>query len=189
MVGGWQWCLGCVCVERWVCVRTQKGSSWVTVTAFLCVRAHRGEASIVIEPLGPVSLIVDVVRHFLEVLEVSPGGPWARWERRHGQYITSTHGARPRARHADSPSCFETGAGVFRHTQESRGARPSTWTGREGTAYLMTKSRSRANSQWCRFSTVDKTQQGLISFLQQQHPRGEPLLGPWKYAGERHDSL
>jgi hypothetical protein len=42
--------------------------------AFLCVHAHRREASIVIEPLGPISLIVDVVCHFLEVLKVGPEG-------------------------------------------------------------------------------------------------------------------
>lgn len=48
---------------------------------FLCVHAHRREASIVIEPLGPVSLIVDVVCHFLEVLEVSPEGHETRKER------------------------------------------------------------------------------------------------------------
>lgn len=42
--------------------------------AFLCVHAHRREASIVIESLGPVGLIVDVVCHFLEVLEVGSEG-------------------------------------------------------------------------------------------------------------------
>lgn len=63
----------CVC-EVGMCDDTEKWSSWVTVVAFLCVHAHRREASIVIEPLGPVSLIVDVVCHFLEVLEVGPRG-------------------------------------------------------------------------------------------------------------------
>ena len=57
-----------------MCDGIGKGSSWVTVVAFLCVYAHRREASIVIEPLGSVGLIVDVVRHFLEVLEVGPEG-------------------------------------------------------------------------------------------------------------------
>lgn len=61
-----------------MCDDTEKGSSWVTVVAFLCVHAHRREAAIVIEPLGPVGLIVDVVCHFLEVLEVGPEGHRAR---------------------------------------------------------------------------------------------------------------
>lgn len=69
--GGWRWYLGRVCGEEGMC-GDRKGSSRVTVVTFLCVHAHRREASIVIEPLGPVSLIVDVVCHFLEVLEVGP---------------------------------------------------------------------------------------------------------------------
>lgn len=60
---------------------TEKGSSWVTVVAFLCVHAHRREASVVIEPFGPVSLIVDVVCYFFEVLEVSPEGHGVKRER------------------------------------------------------------------------------------------------------------
>ena len=65
----------CVCLEKGdMYDNTEKGSSRVTVVAFLCVHAHRREASIVIEPLGPVSLIVDVVCYFFEVLEVSPEG-------------------------------------------------------------------------------------------------------------------
>lgn len=59
----------------------RKGPSGVTVVAFLCVHAHRREASIVIEPLGPVGLVVDVVCHFLEVLEVGPEGHGVRRER------------------------------------------------------------------------------------------------------------
>lgn len=63
----------CVCLEKGdMYDNTEKGSSRVTVVAFLCVHAHRREASIVIEPLGPVSFIVDVVCYFFEVLEVSP---------------------------------------------------------------------------------------------------------------------
>ena len=61
----------CVC-EVGMCDDTEKGSSWVTVVAFLCVHAHRREASIVIKTLGPVGLVVDVVCYFLEVLEVGP---------------------------------------------------------------------------------------------------------------------
>lgn len=49
--------------------------------AFLCVHAHRREASIVIESLGPVGLIVDVVCHFLEVLEVGSEGHGVQRER------------------------------------------------------------------------------------------------------------
>lgn len=64
----------CVCGEVGMCDDTEKGSSWVTVVAFLCVHAHRGEASIVIKTLGPVGLVVDVVCYFLEVLEVGPEG-------------------------------------------------------------------------------------------------------------------
>ena len=71
----------CVRGEVGMCDDTEKGSSWVTVVAFLCVHAHRREASIVIEPLGPVGLIVDVVCHFLEVLEVGPEGHRVRRER------------------------------------------------------------------------------------------------------------
>lgn len=61
-----------------MCDDTEKGSSWVTVVAFLCVHAHRREASIVIKTLGPVGLVVDVVCYFLEVLEVGPEGHRAR---------------------------------------------------------------------------------------------------------------
>lgn len=60
---------------RYVWQLTQRrGSSWVTAVAFLCVHAHRREASVVIEPLGPVSLIMDVVGDFFEVLKMSPEG-------------------------------------------------------------------------------------------------------------------
>ena len=68
----------CVCGEVGMCDDTEKGPSWVTAVAFLCVHAHRGEASIVIKTLGPVGLVVDVVCHFLEVLEVRPEGHRAR---------------------------------------------------------------------------------------------------------------
>ena len=69
--GGWWSENVCVC-EVGMCDDTEKGSSWVTVVAFLCVHAHRREASIVIKTLGPVGLVVDVVCYFLEVLEVGP---------------------------------------------------------------------------------------------------------------------
>lgn len=39
---------------------------------FLCLRGHGGQPSIVIQPLGPIGLIVDVVGHFFQVLKVSP---------------------------------------------------------------------------------------------------------------------
>jgi len=77
-----------------MCDDTEKGPSGVTVVAFLCVHAHRREASIVIEPLGPVGLVVDVVCHFLEVLEVGPEGQRVRRERgviRGGEEETDPH--------------------------------------------------------------------------------------------------
>lgn len=71
----------CVCGKVGMCGDVEKRSSWVTVVAFLCVHAHRREASIVIKSLGPVGLVMDVVCHFLEVLEVGPGGHRVRRER------------------------------------------------------------------------------------------------------------
>lgn len=44
--------------ERGVC------RSQVTFVVFLCLDSHGGQPSIVIQPLGPVGLIVDVVGHF-----------------------------------------------------------------------------------------------------------------------------
>lgn len=45
-----------------------------------------------------------------------------------------------------------------------------------GASHLMTKSRSKANSQWLRFSTVNKTEQQAVIPLMQQHPAGSLLL-------------
>lgn len=42
----------------WVC------HSQVTFVVFLCLHSHGGQPSVVIQPLGPVGLIVDVVGHF-----------------------------------------------------------------------------------------------------------------------------
>lgn len=39
---------------------------------FLCLDSHGGQPSVVIQPLGPVGLIVDVVGHFFQVLKVGP---------------------------------------------------------------------------------------------------------------------
>jgi len=51
---------------------------------FLCLRGHGGQPSIVIQPLGPIGLIVDVVGHFFQVLKVSPA-----WDRVREDMITS----------------------------------------------------------------------------------------------------
>lgn len=42
----------------------EMGHSQVTFVVFLCLNSHGGQPSIVIQPLGPVGLIVDVVSHF-----------------------------------------------------------------------------------------------------------------------------
>lgn len=42
-----------------------EGLSQVTFMVFLCLHSHGGQPSIVIQPFGPVGLIVDVVGHFL----------------------------------------------------------------------------------------------------------------------------
>lgn len=41
-----------------------EGLSQVTFVVFLGLRSHGGQPSVVIQPFGPVGLIVDVVGHF-----------------------------------------------------------------------------------------------------------------------------
>lgn len=139
------------------------------LSLLVCVRAHRGEASVVIEPLGPVGLVVDVVCHFLEVLEVGPegrggwrdGGAVNSWAQTEVVPTSSTPWPRvpgpvPRAYgNFPSPSCPGQEPAVLPDRPEA--PYPNKPTPLGSTAYRITKSRSRANSQWLRFSTANKT--------------------------------
>lgn len=53
-------------------VTAERGHSQITFVVFLCLSGHGGKPSVVIQPLGPVGLVVDVVGHFFQVLKVGP---------------------------------------------------------------------------------------------------------------------
>jgi len=66
---------------KWPSFSSGAGGGWHRWKDSAQEAFSRREASIVIEPLGPVGLVVDVVCHFLEVLEVGPEGQRVRRER------------------------------------------------------------------------------------------------------------